>query len=143
MTSSLFSPPERYVSHIIRTRATRAKFFDPKLFADPAWDILLSMYQSELRQRRVTISSCCSAAKVPATSALRCIGRLCDEGLVLRTPDPLDARRTFLSLTRESSTAMHAFLRAFEELALEDTGLRPQYRLLHEPDGGHCRDVQC
>ena len=148
MTSPLASPAERHVSHIIQTRAIRARFFDRKLFADPVWDILLALHRAELRQRRVTVSTCCSAANVPPTTALRWITKLCDRGIVLRTPDPLDARRTFLTLADEASSAMKSFLRAFTEMAAE-AGLQRDYLALHQYSlesgvrNERRQDVQC
>lgn len=105
-------PAERQIRRIIRTRAARAKFFDPALFADPAWDILLDLYRAELAQQRVCVSSCCVASNVPPTTALRQIATLCDRGLIEKRADPLDARRIFLSLSRQASEAMAGFLRA-------------------------------
>ena len=148
MNSPLASPAERHVSHIIQTRAIRARFFDRTLFADPVWDILLALHRAELRQRRVTVSTCCSAANVPPTTALRCITKLCDRGIVLRTPDPLDARRTFLSLASEASSAMQSFLQAFNDMAAEGA-FQPEDRVLHQHplESGtrteRRQDVQC
>lgn len=114
---SVDAAAERQLRQITRTRAMRSKFFDEGLFADPAWDILLALYQAEINQRRVTISSCCLAANVPATTALRHIGTLCEKGLVVRVPDPLDGRRSFLELSREASESMRRVLDAHEKLA--------------------------
>jgi DNA-binding MarR family transcriptional regulator len=102
--------PQEQLTRVLRTRAVRGKFFDPELFADPAWDILLALYEAKLTQRRISVSSCCFAAQVPTTTGLRYIAALCRQGMVLRTPDPLDARRMFLSLSREGSAAMQLIL---------------------------------
>lgn len=146
--SSLLPPAERHLRHIMETRAIRGRFFAPKLFADPAWDILLALYRAELRQRRVTVSSCCSAANVPSTTALRCIKMLCDDGIILRTPDPLDGRRTFLALAREASTAMQGFLDAFADLTADEVFQRDCSVLHQQPLGlserfQRDRDLQC
>jgi len=101
---------EQQLTRVLRTRAVRARFFDPELFADPAWDILLALYEAELNQRRISVSSCCFAAQVPSTTGLRYIAALCAQGMVLRTPDPLDARRLFLSLSCDGSAAMQRIL---------------------------------
>lgn len=98
------------LNRVLRTRAIRTKFFDPELFADPAWDILLALYKAELSQRRVSVSSCCFDAQVPTTTGLRYIANLCRRGVVLRMADPLDGRRMFLSLSREASAAMQCIL---------------------------------
>lgn len=102
---------KQQLSHIRRTRATRNKLFHPELFADPAWDILLELFESELKQQRTSVTGCCFAAEVPTTTGLRYISALCKEGVVLRAPDPLDHRRMFLSLSPEASLAMQSILK--------------------------------
>lgn len=108
--SNVIQDAERQLARVLRTRAVRSKFFDPALFADPAWDILLALYKAELAQRRISISNCCYAAQVATTTGLRHIAALCEQGVVVRTPDPLDARRMFLSLSGEASAAMQRIL---------------------------------
>lgn len=99
---------EEYVRGILKGRLDRSDHFPPHLFADPAWDMLLDLYAAELGQRRVSVTSLCIAANVPATTALRWISALEGDGLVERRPDPLDGRRFFISLTREA-------IRSFEQ----------------------------
>jgi DNA-binding MarR family transcriptional regulator len=98
---------ERKLKSIIKHRHSRGEHFPHELFADPAWDILLDLALAELQQRRVTISSLCTAAQVPATTALRWIKHMTQDGWLVRLDDPLDARRTFISLSREASRKMH------------------------------------
>lgn len=98
---------ERKLKSIIEHRRSRAEHFPRDLFADPAWDIFLDLTLAELQQRRVTISSLCMAAQVPATTALRWIKHMTQDGWLVRLDDPLDARRTFISLSREASRKMH------------------------------------
>lgn len=98
------------LQRMIQERTRRATFFDEDLFADPAWDILLDLYQAELEQRRISVSSCCIAAKVPQTTALRWINRLLRQGMLERASDPLDGRRIFVALSDDASRAMYAFL---------------------------------
>lgn len=98
------------LQRMIRERDRRASFFNADLFADPAWDILLYLYRAELEQRRVSVSSCCIAANVPPTTALRWINRLLREGMIEREPDPLDRRRMWVTLSDAASRAMRHFL---------------------------------
>lgn len=90
---------ERDVRAMLKMRRNRDRFFADGLFADPAWDMLLSLYASELGQQSQSVGSLCEAAAVPATTALRWIKLLEDQGLIERRADPLDARRTYLSLS--------------------------------------------
>lgn len=98
------------IRSIIRVRRLRTKFFDQDLFADPAWDILLALLEAEIRQVRVTISSLCESAAVPATTALRWITILNDRNLIHRRKDVHDRRRVFAELTPETSHKLRQFL---------------------------------
>ena len=97
------------VRNVIRARRLRARFFDEELFADPAWDMLLDLLQAEIAQHRVPVSSLCIAASVPATTALRWIKTMTDEGLFQRRADPHDGRRVFIELAPGASIAMRRY----------------------------------
>ena len=97
------------VRNVIRARRLRARFFDEELFADPAWDMLLDLLQSEIAQHRVPVSSLCIAAAVPATTALRWIKTMTDNGLFQRRADPHDGRRVFIELAPQASLAMRRY----------------------------------
>ena len=104
------APPDiDTVRQVIRARRLRGRFFDETLFADPAWDMLLDLFQAELAQHRVPVSSLCIAAAVPATTALRWIKSMTDCGLFLRRPDPHDGRRVFIELSADASRAMRRY----------------------------------
>jgi DNA-binding MarR family transcriptional regulator len=102
---------EHYVRALLKLRRQRDRFFGSDLFADPAWDILLELYASELGQFRVSISHLCIAAAVPTTTALRWIGLLENEGLVGRRRDPTDGRRQFIMLSEKALAAMNSYFR--------------------------------
>ena len=104
------------VRNIIRLRRRRERLFGSDLFAEPAWDMLLELYAEELAQRRECVSSLCYASGVPPTTALRWITLLEKTGWFARCADPLDQRRTFLSLTPKAAAAMDCFF-AQPELA--------------------------
>ena len=97
------------VRNVICARRLRARFFDAELFADPAWDMLLDLLQAEIAQHRVPVSSLCIAAAVPATTALRWIKTMTDNGLFRRRADPHDGRRVFIELAPEASLAMRRY----------------------------------
>lgn len=101
------------VRRSIRARRERARYFNPELFADPVWDMLLSLFAAELEQVRVSVTSLCSAAEVPATTALRWIATMTDANLLRRRPDPCDGRRVFIEMTPEASAAMRSYFGAW------------------------------
>jgi DNA-binding MarR family transcriptional regulator len=99
----------RDVRQVIRQRRLRDELFDSELFADPAWDMLLDLYAARLDRSRVSVSSLCIAAAVPATTALRWIKTLTETGLFERRADQHDARRIFVQLSDEATAAMHRY----------------------------------
>jgi DNA-binding MarR family transcriptional regulator len=108
---------QEQIRQIMRTRTLRSKFFDPQLFADPVWDMLLALYDAELDQRRTSVSACCRLSNVPPTTALRHVTFLCEKGILLREPDRFDRRRVYLSLSPAASAAMRNLLEEHERLA--------------------------
>ncbi len=108
-------PDPRLVRRVLRQRQLRARFLDPELFADPAWDMLLDLTAAASEKVRVSVSSLCIAAAVPATTALRWIRQMTDAGLLARIEDNEDRRRAFIVLTERSRTAMSAYFAALGE----------------------------
>jgi DNA-binding MarR family transcriptional regulator len=101
--------PVETVRSVIRARRLRTRYFREDLFADPAWDMLLDLLQAEIAQLRVPVSSLCIAAAVPATTALRWLKNMTDEGIFVRRADPHDGRRVFVELSRDASAAMRRY----------------------------------
>jgi hypothetical protein len=97
------------VRTVIRARRLRSRYFPEHLFADPAWDMLLDLLQAEIAQLRVPVSSLCIAAAVPATTALRWLKSMVQEGIFVRRADPHDGRRVFVELAPESSRALRRY----------------------------------
>ena len=96
----------REIRDLLRLRRLRDQFLPAEMFADPAWDMLLDLMAARLSNQRVSVSSLCIAAAVPATTALRWIRALTDNGLFLRQADPADGRRVFIALSEKAADAM-------------------------------------
>jgi DNA-binding MarR family transcriptional regulator len=84
--------------------------FSPNLFSDPAWDIMLTLFLAQLRQRRMAASDLSSATAVPLTTTHRWIDTLEQKGWLRRSPDPLDQRRVFVQLSERGSAAMGVWI---------------------------------
>ncbi len=97
------------VRAVIRARRLRSRYFPEELFADPAWDMLLDLLQAEIAHLRVPVSSLCIAAAVPATTALRWLKTMVQQGVFVRRADPHDGRRVFVELAPEASHAMRCY----------------------------------
>lgn len=92
------------------SRRSREHCFAANIFAEPAWDMLLDLYVQQHRGRPVSIHSLCIAAAVPATTALRWIGKLDDCGLVARERSARDNRVIHVALTAQGQAAMERYL---------------------------------
>jgi DNA-binding MarR family transcriptional regulator len=57
----------------------------------------------------MSVSNVCDASAVPPTTALRWIGTLESEGLIVKKSDPLDGRRVFVRLSPKGVSAMEAY----------------------------------
>ena len=123
------------VKGMLRARRTRDKIFGDELFADPAWDILLESLAAYLRRQKISVSGLCAVAAVPATTALRWIVKLEQEGLLTREDDPLDHRRTWICITEAGLAAM---LRYFASVEADHCylNLRPGPRITNDHEGG-------
>ncbi len=80
------------------------------VFGEPAWDMLLDIFIATERGRRLSVGAACIGAMINQTSGLRLIGILESQGLLVRTIDPLDARRRFVHLTDKSRELITAYL---------------------------------
>ena len=97
------------VRSVIRARRLRGRYFQEDMFADPAWDMLLDLLQAEIAQLRVPVSSLCIAAAVPATTALRWLKTMTQQGIFVRRADPHDGRRVFVELAPQVSQALRRY----------------------------------
>lgn len=110
------SPAASMAEQFLRLRRRRDKIFGARLFADPAWDMLLDLFLvKEKGLRPISTSSLCIASAVPSTTALRWIETLVQEGLFSRHADPVDKRRTFVHLTDAAWQKMHELLTFWAE----------------------------
>ena len=97
---------------ILRARASRQEIFGVKLFADPAWDMLLHLLLARLENSLMTVSALCASSGVAATTALRRIGILERAGLVAREQTMADGRISYLRLTDAAAERLSAWFAA-------------------------------
>lgn len=80
------------------------------IFAEPAFDLLLSLFIHGERGRPVSVSSAALAAAVRPTSALRWIATLIDMGLVERGGDPDGPHGSNVRLSAAGRAAVVSYL---------------------------------
>lgn len=100
---------------IFETRRLRTRFINASMLGEPVWDMLLALYCFTARREAVSVSGLCSAADVPATTALRWIRFLEQKELIKRRHDMRDGRRKYLSLTTQGEGIMTDYLIAARE----------------------------
>jgi len=95
---------------ILRRRASRTRSFGPRLFTNPAWDMVLDLLAARLEDKDMPVSSLCVGSNAAPTTAMRWIQRLEDVGMVTRSPDPEDHRRVLIRLSEETAEKLQALL---------------------------------
>lgn len=97
------------VGRILKLRKARDDIFGRSLFGEPAWDMLLHLYDAHLQGRPECVTSVCAASGVPPSTALRWIHCLLDRKWILREGDSCDQRRLIVSLSPKGVLAMECF----------------------------------
>ena len=100
-------------------RRRREAIFGLDIFAEPAWDMLLDLTAAHGEGARVSVTSLCIAASVPATTALRWLTQMVESGIFQRVPDPADRRRAFIALSDKAIAAMSAYFASLRAPVLQ------------------------
>jgi len=111
-------------------RRQRRRYFPVELFAEPAWDLLLDLFQARLEGKMITVTSACIAADVPPTTALRWLGVLEQHGLIERSRNLSDQRSTWVRLTDSGMTAMVQYTEGCQTRARRSERLAEQGMLI-------------
>lgn len=97
----------------------------PRILNDgAAWHILCELARAQIERRAVSIKVACLASHVPATTALRHIDNLIEQGFAERHPDTTDARRQWLSITERGFGAVATIFELPPALILRFEGER-------------------
>jgi FixJ family two-component response regulator/DNA-binding MarR family transcriptional regulator len=107
---------QNFASQMMKDRQIRSKYFDAQILNGPAWDILIDLAAAGLQGRAVPTSSACASTQAPFSTALRHVNQLVEAGLVKRTIDPGDKRRTLLELEPEALEQMTRYLASSWEM---------------------------
>jgi DNA-binding MarR family transcriptional regulator len=95
---------------VIRLRAMISDHLNPRLFGDPAFDLLLELFASGEEKREVQTTHCAHAARLPETTSLRWLAVLEREALIERYADARDGRRVLVRLTPGARNAIRLYL---------------------------------
>lgn len=101
---------------ILASRQLRLTHFNPAMFGEPAWEILLILYVAESEGERQTPSKLAAATGTPLSTTIRWIDYLEKKELVARQNHPTDKRVVFISLRERAQSAMDSYLGSIEEV---------------------------
>ena len=114
-----------YARQTLAGRKQRDRYFDPILFSNPAWDILLHLYVADAEAKPVSVLDSCLASTVPQGVALRWLGYLKQEEMVIEMPDPARPRQTIVRLSDQTRSAVSAYLGSLVSLGLGPEPVMP------------------
>jgi CheY-like chemotaxis protein len=94
-----------------RLRRLRREFPPLGDLDDVAWDLVRELVRVERTTQRLSVSALSMAAEqVSSSTAVRRIQDLVRAGILVRTPDPADARRDFVNLAPEMRATLDRYL---------------------------------
>lgn len=96
---------------LLAIRRLRDQLFPQQLLGEPSWNILLDLYVADIEDRPISVSSACLASAAPATTGLRHLDFLVEQGLVVREADKTDKRRIFVKLSPGTRSAFESFMK--------------------------------
>lgn len=97
------------VATVIQGRQARAQFMPENWFSDPAWDILLHLYEAHLDGVERTVGDLGSFANTSPATTNRWLDVLFSRGWISRRRCERDQRRTFVSLTEVGTNTVDAY----------------------------------
>jgi hypothetical protein len=86
---------------LLSVRDARNEIWLGGTFRDHAWFMILDLYLSMLRRKRISVSSLCLASGGTQTTSLRRIYDLVRLGVIQREQDTSDRRRVYLVLSSD------------------------------------------
>lgn len=100
----------KLAGRIVEARKQRKRFFNPDLFGETAWDMLLVLYMLDVRGPRLTIGRLADFVGSPSSSAVRWLTTLESQQLIRRESHPSDARSSFVRLSEKARELLEAYL---------------------------------
>jgi hypothetical protein len=104
------TPLSFYAKHVRKMRLDARSHLPADLFGDPGFDMLIDLFIAREEQTQLSITSIVTAGLTPATTGLRWLAKLEKHALVDRSPDPFDARRSYIGLSESGYSMMTEWL---------------------------------
>ena len=96
-------------AQIQSSRELRRTVFEPTIFGEPAWDILLALCVIDNCQRRLSTGQLSKHSSLSLTTTLRWIDYLEEQSLVKRLPRAFDQRMVDVELSDKGRNLMHRY----------------------------------
>lgn len=90
-------------------RALRRRMFGVEMSSEYCWDIIVTLYLARCSQTRMSITDVSYATGISAATVIRWLNVLTANAMLVRTADPMDGRRTWISLTDGAWKKVEAF----------------------------------
>src|SRR5690348_5985300 len=112
----------------LRVRRGRSHHFSPAMFGEPAWDLLLALYVTQVDNPAPAVSSLAKIAGIANTTAFRWIDYLEEKRLIERRRSSDDGRALTVALSQEGRARLEDYfgdvlagiVAARQEIALDD-----------------------
>lgn len=97
---------------VLNSRRRRTQYFNRAMFGEPAWEVLLALYITELSEGPQSIGRIADWIRAPLTTVARWIDYLEKERLISREAHPNDKRVIVIRLSEKGRELMDAYLDA-------------------------------
>jgi DNA-binding MarR family transcriptional regulator len=112
----------------LAARQGRVEHFSPAMFGEPAWDLLLALYVSQVDVPAPAVSSLAKTAGIAITTAFRWIDYLEEKRLIERQRSSDDGRALSVMLSQDGRARLEAYfadvlagiIAARQEIDVED-----------------------
>jgi DNA-binding MarR family transcriptional regulator len=96
-------------------RQSRTSYFEPSLFGEPGWDILLVLYVADLVGGRQTVGTLAEGIGLPLSTVTRWATYLEKERFVAREAHPTDRRKSFVRLLEKGREELDGYFASLED----------------------------
>jgi len=100
------------------SRELRRKLFDPHIFGEYGWDILLALYVNENSRGRLNTSELCAQSGAAMTTALRWLDFLEERDLINRFDSTVDQRIVYVELSHKGRTTIDEYFLQMRDPAI-------------------------
>lgn len=102
------------VRAVLQERIARAHVFGVNYVDDPAWAIMLDLFEAHLTQKTRSVKSVAIASGVPVTTAFRHLAQLEVEGLLEKRSDLCGKNRILVEMTSCGLSKMFNYLQNYK-----------------------------